>query len=229
MSLHDNAYLRYFKGHEKLVTALEMSPLNDNFLSGAPNDSVRLWDLRSAACEGVMPCPGGNPHIAIDPQGMVFAVSLDSKHIRLYDLKNHAAGPFSVFELADPLRPKCRWSDLKFSPDGRDLLVNEIGSTGRIHLINSFEGTLKATLQLPNFKSKSVEDPKDNYEASFTPDGKYIMACGPDRKIHIWKREDGRLLTSLEGHSGVPRHVRFNPAKQMFASACENLVLVGMP
>lgn len=51
LSLHDNAYLRYFKGHQSRVTALEMSPLNDVFMSGAVNDTIRIWDLRSSTCQ----------------------------------------------------------------------------------------------------------------------------------------------------------------------------------
>lgn len=33
------------------VVALEMSPLDDQFLSAAMDDTVRLWDLRSSACQ----------------------------------------------------------------------------------------------------------------------------------------------------------------------------------
>lgn len=88
LSLHDNAYLRYFAGHTQRVTALEMSPLSDCFLSGAADDSVRVWDLRTAECQGVMEIKG-KPLVAVDPQGVVFAVALDSRLVRLYDMKNY--------------------------------------------------------------------------------------------------------------------------------------------
>ncbi len=42
LSLHDNKFLRYFKGHTKRVVAIEMSPLNDSFLSASLDGSVRL-------------------------------------------------------------------------------------------------------------------------------------------------------------------------------------------
>ena len=35
LSLHDNQYVRYFKGHSARVTALAMSPKNDLFMSAA--------------------------------------------------------------------------------------------------------------------------------------------------------------------------------------------------
>jgi len=45
-SLHDNSYLRYFKGHRDKVTSIAMSPLDDTFLSASLDNTVRLWDLR---------------------------------------------------------------------------------------------------------------------------------------------------------------------------------------
>ena len=71
LSLHDNSYLRYFYGHKKQyvtredrewksvlkhelcnrVTSLEMSPADDTFLSAAADDTVRLWDLRTATAQ----------------------------------------------------------------------------------------------------------------------------------------------------------------------------------
>lgn len=47
LSLHDNKYLRYFKGHKSRVTSLCMSPEDDTFMSASEDKTVRLWDLRS--------------------------------------------------------------------------------------------------------------------------------------------------------------------------------------
>lgn len=62
LSLHDNKYIRYFQSHTKRyaqlfcdhvifsVVCLCMSPIDDAFLSGALDRTVRLWDLRSQNC-----------------------------------------------------------------------------------------------------------------------------------------------------------------------------------
>jgi WD40 repeat protein len=50
LSLHDNQYVRYFKGHKDKVTQLEVSPTDDMFISASRDHSVRLWDLRSPNC-----------------------------------------------------------------------------------------------------------------------------------------------------------------------------------
>lgn len=41
MSTHDNSYLSYFKGHTGLVCSLELSPIDDTFLSSAMDATVR--------------------------------------------------------------------------------------------------------------------------------------------------------------------------------------------
>jgi len=51
LSLHDNHYVRYFKGHKKQVVSLELSPTDDQLLSAGLDDTVRLWNLNSASCQ----------------------------------------------------------------------------------------------------------------------------------------------------------------------------------
>lgn len=52
LSLHDNKYIRYFPGHTKKVVSLCLSPIEDTFLSGSLDKTLRLWDLRSPNCQG---------------------------------------------------------------------------------------------------------------------------------------------------------------------------------
>jgi len=55
LSLHDNHYVRYFKGHKKQVISLEVSPADEQFLSAGLDDTVRLWNLNSASCQVPLP------------------------------------------------------------------------------------------------------------------------------------------------------------------------------
>lgn len=56
MSLHDNKYLKYFSGHSGKVVSLSVSPVDDTMISGSLDRTVRLWDLRSPDCVGLMQC-----------------------------------------------------------------------------------------------------------------------------------------------------------------------------
>ena len=42
LSMHDNKYMRYFRGHSDQVTSLDISPNSDAFLTAA---KVRLWGM----------------------------------------------------------------------------------------------------------------------------------------------------------------------------------------
>ncbi|KAL5573187.1 hypothetical protein UlMin_022784 [Ulmus minor] len=46
LSMYDNRCPRYFKGHKDIIVSLCMSPINDSFMSGSLDHSVRIWDLR---------------------------------------------------------------------------------------------------------------------------------------------------------------------------------------
>ena len=78
LSLHDNKFIRYFTGHTKKVISLQMSPVDDTFMSGSLDNTVRLWDLRSPTCAGLMNV-NGKPVCAFDPEGNQHTVSVGPK------------------------------------------------------------------------------------------------------------------------------------------------------
>ena len=64
-----------------------MSPSDDMFLSGALDKTLRLWDLKSPNCQGLMNLTG-RPVAAFDPEGLVFAAGVNSESVKLYDLRS---------------------------------------------------------------------------------------------------------------------------------------------
>ena len=83
-----------------------MSPINDSFLSGSLDRTIRLWDLRSPNCQGLMHL-NGPPIASFDPEGLIFAAGIDSRQLKLYDLRTfdkvgdmmHHVPGFFVWEL----------------------------------------------------------------------------------------------------------------------------------
>lgn len=117
------------------VVALSMSPVDDMFLSGSLDKTLRLWDLRSPNCQGLMHL-ASRPVAAFDPEGLIFAAGVNSESVKLYDLRSFDKGPFASFKI-NPEKG-CEWTGLKFSPDGKTILLSTNGSV--IRLIDAFHG-----------------------------------------------------------------------------------------
>jgi COMPASS component SWD2 len=224
LSLKTNQYIRYFKGHRARVTALALSPKNDWFLSAALDSTIRLWDLRTNACQGVVRHTGRSA-VQIDPTGAVFAVGAAANALHLFDCRHFDSGPFLNIELAHP-HPcvgdggAVQWTDLKFGADGATLLASTAG--GIVYLLDAFNGEL---LQTFGPHVRNVAAPPPRLEAAMTPDGKYVLCGADDGSIAVYNAASGALVTTWRGHTRPIGALRFNPKMMMAASACNSLAL----
>uniref|UniRef100_A0A3P8X2K4 Twinfilin n=1 Tax=Cynoglossus semilaevis TaxID=244447 RepID=A0A3P8X2K4_CYNSE len=217
LSLHDNKYIRYFPGHIKRVTTLSMSPVDDTFISGSLDKTIRLWDLRSPNCQGLMHLQG-KPVCSFDPEGLIFAAGINSEMVKLYDLRSFDKGPFATFKLQ--YDRTCEWTGLKFSNDGKLILLSTNG--GALRILDAFKGAVLHSFGGYN-NSKGV-----TLEASFTPDSQFVMIGSEDGKIHVWNAESGMKVALLDGkHTGPITCLQFNPKFMTFASACSNMLVLG--
>ena len=217
-SLYDNNYLRYFKGHRKGVVALCMSPSNDSFLSASLDQTVRLWDLRSASTQGLIrPILGDSPRIAFDYQKeLIFAITTENK-IKLFDFRKYDKGPFSTFEVNYPSAP-FKWSSMEFSKDGKYLICSTDTST--IFVIDSFEGNIV------NIFNDRENNSSQMINASCSPDSKFVFSGSENGKVYIWPIDQNythKPIAVFKEHSNVVKNVLFNPTNFMMASSCSSL------
>lgn len=215
LNLNSRQYKVYFKGHNNTVTSLSISPYDDTFLSGSKDNTAKLWDLRSSRFRGFVKLDG-HPVVNYDPEGLIFAIGINSESINLYDMRYYEKGPFKVFELPSNMRGN--WTSLKFSPNGKSIMINAEGSL--IHLIDAFTG-------------KPLHDPLNgrlnqgcrSLEASFSPDSNLIFSGSDDGKsIIFWEQSTGKQVLILKSSHMFPvKCVEFNPRLTMFASAGKEL------
>lgn len=219
LSLPDNKYLRYFIGHQKSVVTLCMSPIDDTFLSGSLDKTIRLWDLKSPGCSGIMQTQG-RPVANFDPEGLIFAVGINSEFVKLYDLRSFDKGPFNAFKL--PYNKDVNWTGLKFSPDGKQICITTDANT--LQTLDSFIGTpLHSFTTSPSTGSLS-NSVQISCEASYSPDSQYIFSGTTDGSIYVWDADKGSKVTVLKGERSAPiQCVQFNPKFMMIASACSKM------
>ncbi|KAG3068762.1 Endo-beta-1,6-galactanase [Phytophthora cactorum] len=207
-SFFDNKFLRYYTGHTDRVTSLMMHPTADQFLSAGMDGTIRLWDIRNFDTTAIIRTdhlPVSHVCAAYDQEGVVFAVYTDDHLIRMYDARNYQEGPFAKFSLYDAsimaaVEPflahmqapnlsakKLHALDLKFSPDGNQLLV----TTNRgvfIHL-DAFEGKLLHLFKEHGLTQSQRGDPQ--LGCCYSADGAYVVTGAEDGRVFFYKSSSG--------------------------------------
>lgn len=138
LSIEENCYKACFTGHSDLVTGLAMKGDQNCFLTASRDKKVMLWDIRVPHAQNAHAGLPEPPLIGWHPNGQMFAVGLpDANIIRLFDTRGLENGSFTKFIFNPELN---KWTSLKFSPDGNQILASTNGSYVRI--IDSFTGKM---------------------------------------------------------------------------------------
>ncbi|KAK6256427.1 WD40 repeat - like 10 [Theobroma cacao] len=206
LSMYDNRCLRYFKGHKERVVSLCMSPVNDSFMSGSLDHSVRIWDLRVNACQGVLRLRG-RPTVAYDQQGLVFAVAMEGGAIKLFDSRSYDKGPFDTFLVGGDTAEVC---DIKFSNDGKSMLLTT--TNNNIYVLDAYGGEKRCGFSLE-------PSPNTTIEATFTPDGQYVISGSGDGTLHAWNIKMRNEVTAWNSHIGIAACLKWAPRRAMFVAA----------
>jgi COMPASS component SWD2 len=123
-----------------------MSPINDSFMSGSLDRSVRLWDLRVNACQGILHLRG-RPAVAYDQQGLVFAIAMEGGAVKLFDSRCYDKGPFDTFLVGGDT---AEVNDIKFSNDGKSMLLTT--TNNNIYVLDAYRGEKVITFSIFHLK-----------------------------------------------------------------------------
>ncbi|KAJ3691816.1 hypothetical protein LUZ61_000093 [Rhynchospora tenuis] len=210
LSMYDNRCLRYFKGHKERIISLCMSPVNDSFMSGSLDHTVRIWDLRVNACQGILHLRG-RPAVAYDQQGLVFAVAMEGGAIKLFDSRSYDKGPFDTFLVGGDTAEVC---DIKFSNDGKSMLLTT--TNNHIYVLDAYAGDKKCGFNLE-------PSPHLTTEAAFTPDGQYVLSGSGDGTLHAWNINMRNEVACWNSYIGPVTCLKWAPRRALFAAASDVL------
>lgn len=239
LSLSNNRYLRYFKGHKAQVSSIEVNPVDKTFLSSSYDGTVKLWDLKSSSAVGNLEV-GQNSVIGFDPHGVVFAIGKYSQGetgtVSLYDLKTFDKAPFLHVQI--PILPGQIWNKLEFSNNGKLILIST--DSAEHYVLDSYLGELLAVVRLAigSVASNNWMSFKYPYTGccTFSPCGKYLLVGTPKSTINIYDVSNlhnsnnkpvilSRTNHILQSTNGIPKIVSFSPKMFTLATADTTVTL----
>lgn len=199
------ADVRTLAGHAGSVLSLDFSPDGATLASGARDDEVRIWDVKSATPRRILREHGADVYaVRFSPDGAILATGGADKAVRLWETATWK--PLRVLEgHADVVRA------VSFSPDGRTLASSSADRT--IRLWDLATGAPKRVLGGHEGQVRSV---------AFSPDGRAIASAGTDRTVRLWDPQTGEPRATLRGHATSVECVAWTPDGKRLASGGED-------
>lgn len=216
-------YTRFYHGHAARVTSIAPSPLEPSVFLSASTGSVRLWDARRRDAVGEI-AVGTAAAVAYDPKGLVFGVAHTDgadgavgTHVRLYDARAAAEGPFMSFCCpAGGAEPTC----FEFSADGDMFLLASVEVGNPVRVFDAFDGGLRREFVVEG------ETKTATHCARFSPDARFVLTGSENHGVGIWEVASARLvMEEKEVHPMAVDACAWNPKYGMVATACQNVAL----
>lgn len=200
----DGAELLRLADREETVGTrfLCFSPDGERLAAASTNSErfrVRVWDLPRRAVRYDTVLDGARPTVAFSPDSRLLVAGDKHGVVRVFDLvAQREAKRLQVMPSA---------MHLVFDPTGTRLAVSGVFSRD-VQVIEFDTGKTIATLPHPEGVA----------ETSWHPDGVQLATPCEDFRVRIWDVPSRSLRMTLEGHTSVPKAVKFNHAGDLLAS-----------
>lgn len=180
-------------GHTAAINSIALSSDGRRALSGAGDNTVRVWDVENGLCECVLEghtdCVRS---VAFNNDGRRALSGADDKTVRVWDVESGQC------ELVLEGHTECVRS-VALSSDGRRALSGAGDYTVRIWDVES--GQCQHILKGHTGWVRGV---------ALSNDGHYALSGADDNTVRIWNIESGRCERVLEGHRGTVKVVVLN-------------------
>ncbi len=214
-SLPEGRLLATLQGHSKRVQALAITPDGKTLVSSSSDDSVKLWSLPEGhLLANLQTDNAGVDAFAVTPDSTILASNSKDNKVRLWSIP---AGRL----LATLEGHKGAVNALAITPDGKALASGSGDKT--IKLWSLPEGRLLATLEGHRGPVNALAiTPGGNALAS--GEGGEWQSGRPsgDNTIKLWSLPEGRLLATLQGHSGSIEALTIAPDGRTLASGSDD-------
>ncbi|KAF3935035.1 hypothetical protein ABW20_dc0105325 [Dactylellina cionopaga] len=207
------APLQKLQEHTNFVNAVTFSPSGKLLASASCDKTVKLWNASTGA---LLQTLEGHTSVVNDvaffPDGKALALA-SGYTVRRWDIATGV--PPQVIQGHTNYV-----NDVTFSPDGKVLASASADAT--VMLWDAATGALLETLEGHTNWVNDVTFSPDDWvnDVTFSPDGKVLASASDDITARLWNAATGRLLETLEGHTGRVYRVAFFPDSKVLVSAC---------
>lgn len=215
------------QGHMSWVRRVSFSPDGTLLASSANDNTVCLWDVRSADRSGTAPGlfaqiagQGGHDKLVwgleFAPRHALLATAAGDSTVRLWDL-NSLPTPYEFTRFTDHKHPVYA---LGFSPDGSLLASGGHDTQVIIRDVRNIDVTGRASASITLLHTAQV------YHLTFSPDNRLIATASRDSVVRIWSldypdlNEIAKARPYLyKGNTSWVNAVAFAPNSLLIASA----------
>jgi WD40 repeat protein len=189
-----------FKADEKWVVGAALSADGETLFTSGEDWAVHIWDVAGRKELHQIPRPAGHhlSPIALSPDGKTLA-GTGKEGIRLWDAKKGR-------EIRQLGTPHSGARTLVFSPDGKKLFADELGTI--------------VCLDVATGESRRLEGHSDSINnLTFSPDGKTLASVSQDQSVRLWDAATGKERLRSDAPTGAALAAYFTPDRKHIVTA----------
>ena len=201
LSVKTGELIQEFRGHEKPIWSVAISPDSQTAVTGSEDETLILWDVASGRELDRYPASGIFSCVRYSTDGtQIFATNWDGK-VRIWKP--------SEGKLGDPIDFTCPTSplDIAMMPNQEQFVIGTV--SGQILLWDAETGVVQKTFQGHSGWVHSVV---------VLDSGKRILSASHDSTLRLWNIETRKTERVYTGHSGPINEVRATPDGKRFVS-----------
>jgi WD40 repeat protein len=204
-NIDQREYVNELIGHTDLVMSVALSSDGLYAVSGSWDNTVRVWELFSGRCIGLLEGhTGGIVSIVISPDGrFAMSASLDNT-ARIWCLETGQCVQILEGHTG-------RVESVAFNHSGHCAVSGSWDNTVRVWGLSS--GRCIKSLKGHTHWIHSV---------TFSPDDQYVVSGSWDSVVKVWEVKSGRCMHTLKGHGGGPVSVVISPDGRYVITGCHD-------